>query len=101
VIHTDNWNIIEESSYRRTLINTYFAFTTLSTIGLGDFYPVSDVERFVGSFVLLFGVAVFSYIMGELLVMLNEIQTLNHEIGEDDGDDLDKFFTLLRMFNDG
>jgi hypothetical protein len=33
--------------------------------------------------------------------MLNEIQTLDHEIGEDDGDDLDKFFTLLRMFNDG
>jgi hypothetical protein len=55
------------------LINTYFAFTTLSTIGLGDYYPVSDIERLVGSFVLLFGVALFSYMMGELLFMITQI----------------------------
>ena len=46
----------------------YFAFTSLSTVGFGDFYPVSDLERVVGSFVLLIGVAMFSYILGELLV---------------------------------
>lgn len=64
---------MEKSEGMRMLINTYFAFTTLSTIGLGDYYPVSDIERLVGSFVLLFGVALFSYMMGELLFMITQI----------------------------
>ena len=72
-MHTDNWNVMEKSEWMRMLINTYFAFTTLSTIGLGDYYPVSDIERLVGSFVLLFGVALFSYMMGELLFMITQI----------------------------
>ena len=50
---------------------------------------------------LLFGVAIFSYIMGELLIMINQINSLDHEIAEDDEADLENFFTLLRMFNDG
>ena len=101
VYHTDNWNIMEETPYMRVLVSTYFSFTTISTIGLGDYYPVSDIERLVGSFVLLFGVAIFSYMMGELLFMINLKRSLDREIGEDDEDNLDKFFTLLRMFNDG
>ena len=92
---------MEQSSSMRVLVSTYFSFTTLSTVGLGDYYPVSDIERFVGSFVLLFGVAIFSYMMGELLIMINQIKTLDHEIAQDDEADLENFFTLLRMFNDG
>jgi hypothetical protein len=42
----------------------YFAITTLSTIGFGDFHPVSIFERVVASPILLFGVSVFSFIMG-------------------------------------
>ena len=45
------------------------------------------------------GVAIFSYMMGDLLEKLIKIRTLDKEIGEED--DLDKFFTLLRMFNNG
>lgn len=41
----------------------YFSFTTLSTIGLGDFNPKSEIERFMTIFILLFGVVCFSYIM--------------------------------------
>ena len=69
-VENGNWSIVDESSLRRVLIALYFAFTTLSTTGLGDYYPVSDIERLVGAFILLIGVAIFSYIMGELLTML-------------------------------
>jgi hypothetical protein len=41
----------------------YFSFTTLSTIGLGDFNPKSEIERIITIFILLFGVVCFSYIM--------------------------------------
>ena len=39
------------------LINTYFAFTTLATVGFGDYYPVSAIERAIFTMVFLFGVA--------------------------------------------
>ena len=81
------------SSGDRVLTSTYFAFTTLSTVGLGDYYPVSDTERLAGSFFLLMGVAMFSYMMGELLERIIRIQTLDVDIGDED--DLDRFFILL------
>jgi hypothetical protein len=48
----------------------YFAITTLSTIGFGDFHPVSVLERGIAAFVLLIGVAVFSFIMGQFIEIL-------------------------------
>jgi len=46
------------------IILMYFSFTSLTTVGFGDFNPRSNVERLFISFGLLFGVAIFSYIMG-------------------------------------
>ena len=34
---------------------TYFAFTTLSTVGLGDYHPKSNDERIMCAFIMLFG----------------------------------------------
>jgi hypothetical protein len=48
----------------------YFAFSTLATVGYGDYHPVSNAEMMVGSFIILFGVAVFSFIMGSFIEML-------------------------------
>ena len=45
----------------------YFSFTSLSTVGFGDFNPKSNIERFVVAFILLFGVAIFSYVMGNFI----------------------------------
>ena len=61
----------------------YFMMTTLSTIGFGDYYPVNDFERLFGSLILLFGVAVFSYIMMKLADMIINFNTLNGESIED------------------
>jgi hypothetical protein len=69
----ENWNILIMSGPKRVLINTYFAFTTLATVGFGDYYPVSVVERAIFTMIFLFGVALFSFIMGELQNMLKKI----------------------------
>jgi len=45
------------------LIVWYFALTTLSTIGFGDFSPQTPEERLVGAIIMMFGVATFSFIM--------------------------------------
>jgi len=75
----------------------YFAFTSLSTVGFGDYHPVNDIERVFGAFILLFGVAIFSIIMGNFIEILNFINTFNADI--DEGDDLSKFFGTIRHFN--
>lgn len=65
IYYVKNWDLrIKENDnneFRRSLTAMYFSFTTLSTVGFGDLYPVSDIERLSGAFVLLFGVATFSY----------------------------------------
>ena len=66
-ILNEGWNIMDQEMFRKSLISLYFAFTSLSTVGFGDFYPINDHERLVGAFVLLGGVAAFSYILGELI----------------------------------
>ena len=75
----------------------YYAFTSLSTVGFGDYYPISNPERILCTFILLFGVAIFSYIMGIFIDMLDSFKMANAEL--DEGDELSRFFGLLRKFN--
>ena len=49
------------------LIIFYFISTTLSTVGLGDFRPISDLERLEIIPYLLFGYLIFSYLISEIV----------------------------------
>ena len=48
----------------------YFSFTSLSTVGFGDFHPTNDIERIICAFILLFGVAIFSIVMSNFVDIL-------------------------------
>lgn len=82
-----------------TIAVTYYSVTSLSTVGLGDLHPRSNIERVFISFFLLFGVSVFSYLMGNLIEIIHEIQAIDATIC--DGDKLSRFFGLLQRFNGG
>ena len=71
----------------------YYMFTSLSTVGFGDFHPKSNLERIVIAFFLLFGVAIFSYIMGIFIDILDQFKDVTDDINY--GDDLSKFFGIL------
>ena len=51
------------------------------------------------AFGMLFGVAIFSIIMGDFISMLNTITEFNEEFEE--GDALARFFGVLKAFNRG
>lgn len=93
-----NEDLINQIDLSNSLKVVYFAFTSLSTVGFGDFHPKSDIERLLTAFILLFGVAIFSYIMGIFITILEEFNQLNAEL--DEGDELTKFFGLIQYFND-
>jgi hypothetical protein len=53
----------------------------------------------VCAFTLLFGVAVFSYMMGIFIEILDEFKALNQVI--DQGEKLQLFFSLMKKLNGG
>lgn len=97
--HNDSWDISNDSGGMQTITAMYYALTTLSTTGLGDFYPITDNERLLGIILIFFGVIMFSYILGELRFLISNIDSLNGEI--EYNDELDNFFILLTKFNYG
>ncbi len=54
----------EYTSFERLIISCYFILTTLSTVGYGDFSPKSNIEKVIAIFLMIMGIAFFSYIMG-------------------------------------
>lgn len=93
-----HFELDKNSAYRNTLVGLYFAFTTLSTVGFGDFKPRSDFERCLCSVVMVLGVATFSSLMGTFIDILGSYNNLSAEF--DDGDTLTRFFGVLKHFND-
>ena len=49
------------------IIMFYFSFTTLTTVGFGDFHPRSSVERIFITFQMMIGVCIFSYFLGDFI----------------------------------
>ena len=44
----------------------WYMIVTMSTVGYGDFYPVTDVGRMLGTFIIVVGVGVFGTLTGFL-----------------------------------
>jgi len=66
------------------VIAMYFSFTSLSTVGFGDYYPKSNVERLVCALMLLSGVIVFTVIIGIFNNILDKFSVLNSDLDEGD-----------------
>jgi hypothetical protein len=94
IYYQENWDFRRFTAEHRALTLVYFGFTTLSTVGFGDYYPVSNSERLFGALGMLAGVAIFSYCAGELLVMVDTLLTMFNDNMED-SDDLEMFFSSL------
>ena len=85
------------SNKDRAIAVMYFMFTTLSTVGFGDFHPINEYEAAFTAAVLLFGVSIFSYLMGTFIAISDSCIDLNEEF--DDGEELSKFFEIMKKYN--
>jgi hypothetical protein len=69
----------------------------LSTVGYGDYYPISVNEILIGIFLLLIGIVTFSQIMGSFIEI---IQNYDQRMGNDNnGSDLNNWTLLLGRFS--
>ena len=91
-----NFELDQATNARKLIVSCYFTLTTLSTVGYGDFYPQSTLERIVGIIVLLLGVAFFSYTMGTFIEIITNYDQKMGVI--DRGTDLHNWMTILSRY---
>jgi len=80
----------------KLIVSCYFALTTLSTVGYGDYYPVSNIERIIAVVIMLGGVAFFSYIMGNFIEIISNYEKKMGVV--DKSGDLHNWLILLTRF---
>jgi polyferredoxin len=93
----NQYSMREKTNFTQLTIVVYFAFTTLSTVGFGDYHPKGEIERIITTFILLCGVACFSYIMGQFIEILMNFQQVTAD--NEDSENLSKWLGLLAHFN--
>lgn len=80
------------------ITSCYYSITTLSTVGYGDLYPISNFEMIFGILIMLAGVGFFSLIMGSFIEI---ISTFNQNLGvEEHTFELHNWMTLLTRFRE-
>ena len=75
----------------------YFTLSTLSTIGYGDLVPKNTSERIFVIFIILFGVAMFSYVLGEFNDLIISYNSRHAYLNI--GSNLDSWILLLKKFS--
>lgn len=92
-----NYGIDKDPKGLQLTKTCYFALTTLSTIGYGDYSPVNPIEMEISWVIMLAGVAFFSYIMGNFI---NIIQNYDKKMGViDKSGELHEWMSDLERFN--
>lgn len=79
-----NFGFYEKSTSNKIITMAYFSFTTLSTVGFGDYYPVTSGERIFMIFIMVGGIMCFSYIMGLFTEILNVFGEIDSNVEEYD-----------------
>lgn len=88
-----------ESNSRNTLTMLYYSLTTLSTVGFGDYSPVTTAERCFITVIFMMMLIVFSTIIDSLQRYFMQYQAFFTE--PEQSTELTHFFQLLKRYNNG
>lgn len=61
----------------------YYALTSLSTVGYGEYYPCSVLERMIGSLIMMGGATFFSVLMNNFIEVVLSIRGSNYDNNDD------------------
>lgn len=78
-------------------MSVYYILTTLSTVGYGDYYPVSILEKIIGSILMFCGVTFFSIMMNGFVDIV--LSLADDDSAKEQEKSLRKWFVLLSRFN--
>lgn len=72
-----------DSIWEMYLASIYFALMTITTIGYGDVVPVIFTERVLALFCMLIGVLIFSYVVGQVALLIRVVTARRNRFFED------------------
>jgi hypothetical protein len=72
-----NFGMEHEDEYTNFMKTWYFIFTTLVTVGYGDFYATNKYEMGFAILLLLAGPTWFAFMMGKSITIINKLQDLS------------------------
>ena len=97
--HKDNNQTLisedDKGPFHSMLICFFFTLTTVTTAGFGDYVAQNVPERILSTFLMLFGVLYFSFLMSLLMEEINIVGDDNQTV------EAQKLITQLRKFNKG
>ena len=67
------YGLLEMTNINAQIVSAYYSLTTLSTVGFGDYHPISDGERLSCAFMMFLGVAVYSFIADNFYKMIESL----------------------------
>lgn len=70
-ISVNSLNTTQYTNEYKFITSCYFSITTLSTVGYGDLFPISNAEKIIGIMIMLAGVGFFSFIMGSFIEIIS------------------------------
>lgn len=88
-----------ENKKHRLIICCYYALTMLSTVGYGDYYPISNLEMVLTVILMLAGVAFFSFIMGNFMDIIANYERKMGNGLEDKVKELSLWIVALQRYN--
>ncbi|CAD8116991.1 unnamed protein product [Paramecium sonneborni] len=67
----ENYIAYQDTNYwvSQYLVAIYFSVTTMITIGYGDIYPITTIERSFGVIVMIFSSGLFGYVMNSIVLL--------------------------------
>lgn len=78
---------------------TYFAFTTISTVGFGDYHPRNNSERTIGAMLMLMGAMINSFVIESLQHMIEQYAEITADFEENEH--LALFLNTIKKYNGG
>lgn len=87
------------SNFYKCIMVCYMSITTLSTVGYGDLYPISNLEKVIGIVIMLSGVGFFSYVMSSFIQIQSTLEKENSSRNEDIFE-VHNWITLLTRFRE-
>ncbi|OMJ84728.1 hypothetical protein SteCoe_14118 [Stentor coeruleus] len=73
----DYFNLDEEEVNKKFIKTWYYIFTTLATVGFGDFYAVNKYEMALSFVILILGSTYFAFVMGDIVAVCNLLGDLD------------------------